>query len=123
MCARANRAATALEARIATAQRASDPDVVYRDVAVLTRTRSATAQRYLTSLDALTPPSDDRDAIKGWIAGQRRRQQLVLALADAFAAREDARISTLSQRIDAANSVANAFARRYGLTACARTVA
>lgn len=112
-----------LEARTARAQRASDPNVVYRDVAALTRTRAATAQRYLTSLDALTPPSKDRDAVKAWIADQRRRQLLVLALADAFAAREDARISTLSQRIDAANSAANGFARRRGLTACARTMA
>ncbi|MCW3040568.1 MAG: hypothetical protein JWM31_2473, partial [Solirubrobacterales bacterium] len=65
----------------------------------------------------------DGDRIAAWLAQQRRRQALVDELAAAFAAQQDARISTLSQRIDALNAAGTAFAARHGLGACARTVA
>lgn len=122
VCARANLVATDYAGRIAHAQRGSDPARVYRDVAALTRERTAAARRALDRLDALELPGGDRDRLKTWIADQRRRQTLVLALAAAFTRRADAAISRLSQRIDALGSSANAFAGRYGLDDCARTV-
>lgn len=123
ICAQANDAAAGFAARIGVAQRGRDPAAVYREVAALTRRRAVTARGFLDRLDALELPDGDRDELKAWIAGQRARQALVLTLATAFARSQDARISTLSQRIDALNSTSNAFARRYGMTACARSVA
>lgn len=123
ICADANSAATGLATQIAIAQRGSDTPAVYRDVGALTGRRADTARRYLDRLDALEVPDEDRDEIKAWLAGQRRRQTLVDALARAFSSQDDARISTLSQRIDASNSASTAFAARQGWRACAKTIA
>lgn len=123
VCVRANAAAALSAIRISTAQRGSDPAVVYRTVATLTHRRAKAARVFIDQLDALEVPDDERSGVKQWIADQRRRQTLVDALGDAFAARDDARISTLSQRIDAANSASIAFAAKHGLLDCSRGTA
>lgn len=81
--------------------------------------RGTTIKRYVDRLDALTVPDKDRDRLKAWIADQRRVQLLTGGLASAFAARDDARIATLSQQIAALDGANAAFAAKYGLAACA----
>lgn len=119
ICVQADQADAALARQVATAQRGSRPGRVYREVARLTVRRSTTIKRYVDRLDALTVPDRDRDELKAWIADQRRVQLLTSGLAGAFAARDDARIATLSQQIAALDASNAAFAARYGLPACA----
>ncbi|UTI65944.1 hypothetical protein NBH00_06965 [Paraconexibacter antarcticus] len=58
--------------------------------------------------------------MKEWIAAQRRGEELVVALASAFARRDDAGIAALAQRIDRLAEVNARFARRYGIEGCVR---
>lgn len=120
ICAASIRAVRPLAQRIQRAQRGADPDQVFGEVADLTRRSAVTAAAGLQRLDALRTPAADRDALKGWIADQRRRQSLLTDLGDAFAQRRETTISTLSQRIDALTTKNRAFAAAYGLKTCAR---
>jgi outer membrane murein-binding lipoprotein Lpp len=122
ICSDGNRAIKPLADRVDTAQRGADPDQVFRELAVLTRKASDASQPHLDRLDALKTPGGDRDALKGWIADQRRQQSLLAELGDALEERDDATISTLSQRIATLNTKNDAFAKKYGLAECARNV-
>ncbi|MCW3017415.1 MAG: hypothetical protein JWO02_4507 [Solirubrobacterales bacterium] len=123
ICADGNRAVKGFSKQIEAAQRGADPAEVFRELANLTREASDASQPYLDKLDALGTPNADRDALKGWIADQRRQQSLLAELGDAFEQRDEATISTLSQRIDALNTKNNTFAAKYGMAECAATPA
>ncbi|MCW2999125.1 MAG: hypothetical protein JWN65_2674 [Solirubrobacterales bacterium] len=121
ICADGNKAVAGLADRIQAAQRGADPERVFSDLAGLTREASEASQPYLDRLDALGTPGDDRDRLKGWIADQRRQRSLLAELGDAFQQRDEATISTLSQRIAALTTKNDAFAASYGLTECAKS--
>ncbi len=113
-------AAADVARRTAAAQRGSDPDVVFSQLATLTEEAVRTAQPVLDQVAALAPPSGDEDKLKAWLTDLRRRQSLRRALAEAFADRDETAISTLSQRIATLGVSTAAFATRYGLRPCAR---
>lgn len=120
ICVAGSRAVARFPARIAAAQRDPDPAAVYRRLAALKAAEAAAAQAELDALGGLTPPADDAEGVKAWVAQRRRRQATVRALGAAFARRDDAAISRLSQRVAALDATTAAFARRYGMRACAR---
>ncbi len=119
VCADAEHTASRYASLIREAQRDADPDRVFGAVAQLTERSAAAARPSLDRLDALAVPADDRDAIKAWVAGRRRRQDLTGDLAKAFARRDEATISRLSQQIAALRDRDRAFAAEYGMVRCA----
>jgi Tfp pilus assembly protein PilN len=73
----------------------------------------------IDQLDALPVPGDDRDQVKGWIAGLRIRTAVLTRLAAAYAAQRQADVARLSEREDALAQRGAAFAEVYGMPRCA----
>jgi hypothetical protein len=122
VCVVGRRAVAGFPARLAAAQRGTDPGVIFRQLGALTAAEAAARQPELDQLGALVPPANDDDAVKAWVAERRRQQSLLRGLAAAFGRHDDAAISRLSQQIAALAASTAAFARRYGLSACAQAV-
>ena len=120
VCAEGNKALAVFDKRIREAQQGADPAKVFADLASVTRAAAEASEPFLTRLDALKPPNDDRDKLKAWLADQRRQQSLLDELADAFEQQDDATIATASQQIDTLNEKSNAFAKMYGMAQCAK---
>lgn len=120
VCAAGRRAVAGFPARLAAAQRRTNPGIVYRQLGALTAAEAAVRQTELDKLGGLVPPANDDDAVKAWVAERRRQQSLQRELAAAFRRHDDAAISRLSQQIAVLITRTAAFARRYGLGACAQ---
>jgi hypothetical protein len=110
-------------ARLQQVAAGNDPAVIFRDTAREVR-RSLTTSRQVTDrLDALAVPGGkDADRAKDWVAAQRRQIDLTDQLAAAFEARDERRVSQLSERIDVLNESNNRVARSFGMKACAEDV-
>lgn len=120
VCRAGNAKLATYSAEIAAAQTSSDESAVFARLAALTRKAASDAGPFLDRLDAIPAPGEDRDALKKWIADGRRQQTLVARLAGAFATRNQSRVATLSEQIDALDQAGNAFARRYGMRECGK---
>jgi hypothetical protein len=97
-----------------------DPQQVFAKAPGIIRKATVQTGRFVDRLAALPAPAADAGALRTWIAGVRRQQQLLEQSATAFARRDVSRIKSLSARLDRLDRSANAFARRYGMKECGK---
>jgi hypothetical protein len=119
ICRQADTALGPVRAEISRAQRLADSERVFSSLGRLIRERARTALGFVERLDALPAPGAQRDRLKSWIADLRRRAAMSGQLADAYGRKDTAAVATLAERIDALDQRTGAFARRFGMPACA----
>lgn len=111
-----------ISARIDEVAAGNDPGPIFRLSAKLIRQSQGVTTRTFDRIGALDQPPGDRDAIKGWVADNRRQNALAGELASAFEAQDQKRIALVSERIDALNTKNNAFAKTFGMKVCAEQI-
>lgn len=122
LCGPALRQLRAISARIDEVAAGSDPGPIFRQSAKLIRESQGVTTTTFDRIAGLDQPSADRDAIKGWVADNRRQNALAGELASAFEAQDQKRIALVSEKIDALNTKNNAFATRFGMKVCAEQI-
>jgi hypothetical protein len=111
-----------ISAEITDVSAGGDPGPIFKKSAVLIRRSQVITTRAFDDIDALDQPAGDRDAIKGWVADNRRQNALAGQLASAFDRQDQKRIALVSEEIDALNTKNNAFAMRFGMKVCAEQI-
>jgi hypothetical protein len=111
-----------ISAKIDEVAAGGDPGPIFRRSAALIRRSQAVTTRAFDRIDALDRPAKDRDAIKGWVADNRRQNALAGELATAFERQDQKRIALVSEEIDRLNTKNNAFAARFGMKVCAEQI-
>jgi hypothetical protein len=74
----------------------------------------------LRKLEALDPPRSDSDAVKAWLAADRRVAQAVRDLGEAARRRDFPSVTAAARRQQAAGSASRKAAADLGLHVCAR---
>jgi hypothetical protein len=72
----------------------------------------------LRKLEALEPPADDRDAVRRWLAADRRVARAVHDLGDAAERRDFPAVTTAASRVELAGSESRRAAAALGLQVC-----
>lgn len=122
VCGPALKQLRAIAAEIDEVAAGGDPGPIFAQSAELISRSQAVTARAFDRIDALPRPSADRDAIKGWVADNRRQNALAGKLATAFEAQDQKRIALVSEEIDKLNTENNAFAKRFGMKVCAEQI-
>nr|MBA2349866.1 hypothetical protein [Solirubrobacterales bacterium] len=112
----------ALRERLDAAGAAGDARAVFSRSAALLRESAAVSRATLDRIEALERPPKAEDEIAAWIARSRRQATLTDTLADAYEARDDARVAQLTGRLDEGAAAAGEAAKRLGMRTCAERV-
>ena len=122
VCGPALKQLRAISAKIDKVAAGGDPGSIFRRSAALIRRSQAVTTKAFDRIDGLDQPAADHDAIKGWVADNRRQNALAGDLATAFERQDQKRIALLSEEIDRLNTKNNAFATRLGMKVCAEQI-
>jgi hypothetical protein len=76
----------------------------------------------LRKLEALEPPSSDAEAVRTWLAADRRVAKAVHDLGDAAERRDFPAVTAAAARAQLAGSASRKAAASLGMTVCARLV-
>jgi hypothetical protein len=76
----------------------------------------------LRKLEALDPPSDEREAVRSWLAADRRVARAVHELGDAAERRDFPAVTTAASRAELAGSESRRAAAALGLRVCGQLV-
>jgi hypothetical protein len=76
----------------------------------------------LRRLEALQPPSSDEEAVRAWLAADRRVAKAVHDLGDAGQRRDFPAVTAAASRAQLAGSQSREVAAGLGMTVCARLV-
>jgi hypothetical protein len=74
----------------------------------------------LDDLEALAPPSADREVIDAWLAARQQQIDLLREGAEAQESKDDSRVRALTDQFGAARRRELAAARDYGMKFCSR---
>jgi hypothetical protein len=96
-----------------------DPQQIFAKAPALIRQATAHTQKLLDRLAALPAPKADAADISRWLGRLRTEQHLLDESASAFERRDAKSIHSLGAQLSSIDAAANAFARSYGMHACA----
>ncbi len=122
ICAPALKELRAVSAQIDEVAAGAEPGPIFSRSATLIRRGQSITARTFDRIDALDPPAADRDAIKAWVADNRRQSALSGQLASAFETQDQKRIALVAEEIDALDTKSNRVAARLGMRACAERI-
>jgi hypothetical protein len=120
ICASGNAKVAPYKAQLDRLTSAGDPQQVFTKAPGIIRRATRQTAKSVDALAALRGPAADAAALRGWVAGIRRQEQLLEQSATAFERRDVGRVKSLSVKLGRLDRTANAFAGRYGMRECAK---